>query len=155
MFESSDLLRILPHRVPALYLDRVTELFPGGARGYKNVTINESQFKGHFVGNPIMPGVLTLEALVQLVWVVILTSGLENAELPAAWCAPTWKVELSYLDRLRFRGKVKPGDRLELWVKTEQPLPAGPAEERVFKGEARVGEQVCCEAQLTVRIVAS
>lgn len=152
MFDSDDLLRILPHRVPALYLDRVTELFPGGARGYKNVTINEPQFKGHFVGNPIMPGVLTLEALVQLVWVVVLTQGLDRAELPREWCPPKRDIELSYVDRLRFRGKVKPGDRLDLLVMTEEPFPDVIDNGCLFKVEARVGEQVCCEAVLTVRL---
>ena len=100
-----EILSLLPHRYPFLLLDRVTRLEPGkSARGYKNVTVNEPFFQGHFPGEPIMPGVLIVEALAQ-VGAVALLSAEETAGKLALFAG---------IDRFRFKHPVRPGDRLEL-----------------------------------------
>jgi 3-hydroxyacyl-[acyl-carrier-protein] dehydratase len=69
----NEIMNRIPHRYPFLLVDRITELVPGkSAKGYKNVTINEPFFQGHFPGHPVMPGVLILEALAQLGAAVVL-----------------------------------------------------------------------------------
>ena len=146
MLETCDLLKILPHRIPALYLDRVTSLFPGGAEGYKNVTATENQFRGHFAGNPVMPGVLTLEALLQLIWVAYRCREWQEAVMPAEWSAPDLTVELDYIERIRFRHIVRPGDRLDLRV--EEREAEGPV--RTVSAVAKVDGKTACEALLKV-----
>lgn len=103
----SEILKLLPHRYPFLLVDRVVECVPGSyIRAYKNITINEPFFQGHFPGAPILPGVLILEALAQ-------TGGL----LAAASISDNLDNKLflfTGLDRVKFRKQVIPGDRLEL-----------------------------------------
>lgn len=100
------ILQLLPHRYPFLLVDRVVECVPGShIRAYKNVSINEPFFQGHFPGAPIMPGVLILEALAQ-------TGGCWQ---PPAWRG--WKTNSFCspgLDGVKFRRQVLPGDRLDL-----------------------------------------
>ena len=100
------ILSILPHRYPFLLVDRVVECVPGShIRAYKNVSVNESFFQGHFPGVPIMPGVLIMEALAQ-------TGGLLAA---AGMGDLTDKLFLfTGLDGVKFRRQVVPGDRLDL-----------------------------------------
>lgn len=103
----AQILDVLPHRYPFLLVDRVVELEPGQSiRAYKNVTINEPFFQGHFPGAPVMPGVLILEALAQ-------TGGL----LAAASIKENFENKLflfTGLDNVKFRKQVIPGDRLDL-----------------------------------------
>ncbi|MBQ7567435.1 3-hydroxyacyl-ACP dehydratase FabZ [bacterium] len=148
MLETSDLLQILPHRIPALYLDRVTEVFPGGAVGYKNVTATEPQFRGHFVDNPVMPGVLTLEALIQLIWVAYRCQGLNEAALPEGWQVPEAQIELNDIERIRFRQMVRPGDRLDLRVEEREAS----GDSRLVSAVAQVDGKVACEAMLRVTV---
>lgn len=97
------LLRTLPRRYPALLVDRLDECVPGtSARGMKGVTFNEPYFQGHFPGYPVMPGVLVLEALVQLSILLAVCSGEP---------APT---TIRSIDAVRFKRQVVPGDRLAL-----------------------------------------
>ncbi|NVI98139.1 3-hydroxyacyl-ACP dehydratase FabZ [Myxococcus sp. AM009] len=102
-----EILNLLPHRYPFLLVDRVVEIVPGQKlTAYKNVTINEPFFNGHFPGHPVMPGVLILEALAQATAILAYKS--ENMD-PAR--------KLTYLmgvDGARFRKPVLPGDRLQL-----------------------------------------
>ena len=99
--------QLLPHRYPFLLVDRVVEIVPGQKLvAYKNVTMNEDFFNGHFPGHPVMPGVLILEALAQAT--AILAYKTENMD-------PTRKVTyLMGVDGARFRKPVVPGDRLQL-----------------------------------------
>lgn len=101
------ILSLLPHRYPFLLVDRVVECVPGShIRAYKNVTVNEPFFQGHFPGAPIMPGVLILEALAQTGG-LLAVSGLEE-HLDGKLFLFTG------LDGVKFRKQVVPGDRLDL-----------------------------------------
>ena len=103
-----DILQILelwPHRYPFLLVDRVTDYEPGVyAKGYKNLTFNEPFFQGHFPSNPIMPGVLQIEAMAQLGAAAFLT-------------LPEYEGKLTVfagIDNARFKNIVRPGDRLDM-----------------------------------------
>ncbi|HCS72617.1 MAG TPA: 3-hydroxyacyl-[acyl-carrier-protein] dehydratase FabZ [Clostridiales bacterium] len=101
----NEIMKRIPHRYPFLLVDCVTELFPGNsAKGYKNITINEPFFQGHFPGYPVMPGVLVLEALAQLGAVAVLGSEEDNGRLAL----------FTGIDKVRFRRQVVPGDKLQL-----------------------------------------
>jgi len=101
----NDIMKRIPHRYPFLLVDRVSELVPGkSAKGYKNVTINEPFFQGHFPDYPVMPGVLIIEALAQLGAAAVL--GSEEHEDKLAM--------FTGIDKVRFRRQVIPGDRLDL-----------------------------------------
>ena len=102
-----DIENILPHRYPFLLVDRVTEFSDlKHIVGYKNVSINEPFFRGHFPERPLMPGVLMLEALAQI--------GAIFAKLSTGGAGPDDLVVLSGFDEIRFRRQVVPGDVLKL-----------------------------------------
>ena len=131
--------RLLPHRFPFLLLDRVVELGDEKIVGIKNVTINEPFFAGHFPGQPVMPGVLIVEALAQAGAVLaIRTLGDLTGKL----------VYFMALDKVKFRKMVVPGDQLRLEV---TPLRKGGA---VWKmaGKALVDGQVAAEAEFLATI---
>ncbi|MEW5783538.1 MAG: 3-hydroxyacyl-ACP dehydratase FabZ [Bacillota bacterium] len=134
------IMSILPHRYPFLLVDRITELVPGEkVSGYKNVTLNEPFFQGHFPGEPIMPGVLILEALAQIGGVAVLSrAGMEG------------KLALfAGIDNFRFRQTVRPGDRLDLsMVVTKIRGSIGKGE-----GEARVGGERVASGELMFALV--
>jgi beta-hydroxyacyl-ACP dehydratase FabZ len=136
---SGDLKRVLdllPHRYPFLLVDRIITLEPGHLVAIKNVSFNEPFFSGHFPGNPIMPGVLIIEALAQ--------SGAILA-LNEVGGDPTRLFMLAGLDKVRFRRRVVPGDQLRLEVKIikyHRPLWR-------MRAEARVGDELAAEAELS------
>jgi 3-hydroxyacyl-[acyl-carrier-protein] dehydratase len=109
MMDIQEIQALLPHRYPFLLVDRVVEIVPGQKIvAFKNVTMNEPFFNGHFPGHPVMPGVLILEALAQAS--AILAYKTENMD-------PTRSVSyLMGVDGARFRKPVVPGDRLQLNV---------------------------------------
>jgi 3-hydroxyacyl-[acyl-carrier-protein] dehydratase len=139
-----DIIKILPHRYPFLFIDRIVELEPGKkVVGIKNVTIDEPFFQGHFPGKPIMPGVLIVEAMAQ-------TGGV-LAGLSIPGFAEQDGKQLIYfmsIDKVKFRKPVVPGDQLVFEV---VPLRTG---SRVWKiaGKAFVGDDLVAEAELVAAI---
>jgi len=115
MLGAREIQEIIPHRYPFLLVDRILELEPGKrAVGLKNVSVNEPFFQGHFPGQPIMPGVLIVEAMAQ-VGAVALLSVPENKGKIALFAG---------IDGLRFRKPVLPGDTLRLEVTLDRMLGA-------------------------------
>jgi 3-hydroxyacyl-[acyl-carrier-protein] dehydratase len=103
------LLKYLPHRYPFLLIDRIVDIDgDNSATGIKNVTFNEPHFQGHFPGQPIMPGVLIVEAMAQVAGAIALKAA--NSDKPS-------HVYFLTIDGAKFRKPVVPGDRLELKVK--------------------------------------
>jgi UDP-3-O-[3-hydroxymyristoyl] N-acetylglucosamine deacetylase/3-hydroxyacyl-[acyl-carrier-protein] dehydratase len=107
VFDINAIHEILPHRYPFLLVDKITFFEENQIKGVKNVTINEPFFKGHFPGNPIMPGVLQLEAMAQVGGVLLLNT-IENPN--SVW------VYIVAIDNARFKKPVIPGDTLEIEV---------------------------------------
>jgi 3-hydroxyacyl-[acyl-carrier-protein] dehydratase len=109
-YDIQQIMNILPHRYPFILVDRILELRPGEkVRGLKNVTINEPFFQGHFPSNPIMPGVLIIEAMGQVGGVLAFASRPEKK--------PGSVIYFMGMDKVRFRKPVVPGDQLILEVK--------------------------------------
>jgi beta-hydroxyacyl-ACP dehydratase FabZ len=131
---------ILPHRYPFLLVDRMVELEVGvKGKGYKNVTINEEFFQGHYPGMPIMPGVLIVEAMAQVGALVLMSDPKFKGVKPL----------VAGLDKVRFRRRVVPGDRLEmtaevLWFRKGIGC---------MKGTASVDGEMAAEAELTFKIL--
>lgn len=130
-----EILQLLPHRYPFLLVDRVLEIVPGErARGYKNVSINEPFFQGHFPGEPVMPGVLVVEALAQLGALAVLSREESRGKLAL----------FVGINAFRFRQVVRPGDRLDLEVVLTAARPsAGKG-----KGTARVEGKLAASGEL-------
>jgi 3-hydroxyacyl-[acyl-carrier-protein] dehydratase len=134
-----EIQQIIPHRYPMLLVDRVEYMEPGvKAVGYKNVTMNEAFFQGHFPQEPVMPGVLIVEALAQTGAVAILSD--EKFRGKTAY--------FGGISGAKFRRKVVPGDVLRL--ETEIIKVKGPA--GFGKAVAYVGDKKACEAELTFMI---
>jgi len=114
-YDISKVLELLPHRYPFLLVDRVVELEQGKSlSAIKNVSINEPFFQGHFPGQPVMPGVLILEALAQA------TGLLAFAEMGDAHKTKLYM--LVGIDKARFRGQVLPGDQLVLNISQKRNM---------------------------------
>ena len=130
----------LPHRYPFLFVDKIIELSDRHIVGIKNVTFNEWFFQGHFPGNPIMPGVLQIEALAQ-------TGGILAMNLSGEGQYDTYFLKI---DNCKFKQMIKPGDTLLLKMELITPVRRGICE---MKGTVFVGNKVCAEADLIAQIV--
>ncbi len=137
MIEIKEIINILPHAYPFLLVDRILELEPGKRIvGIKNVTYNEPFFPGHFPGQPIMPGVLIVEAMAQTGGLLVFNSlSAADRQKPVYFLG---------LDNVRFRKTVIPGDqlRLELEITKHRQSIWG------FKGKALVEGKLVAEADL-------
>jgi len=129
-----DIKKIIPHRDPFLLIDEVLEVEPGKSiKALKNVDENEYYFKGHFPNNPIMPGVLIIEAIAQAGAIAVLLLAENKGKL----------VLFAGIDKARFKKIVRPGDKLEIEVEiTGLRRNIGKA-----KGTARVKGEIVCYSE--------
>ena len=132
---------LLPHRYPMQLVDKVTELGANTIVGIKNVTSNEPFFQGHFPEEPVMPGVLQIEAMAQCGGLLVLNT-LEN---PSSWSTYFMKI-----DDVKFRQKVVPGGTLIFKVDLLAPVRHGISS---MRGYIFVGDHVVAEATFTAQIV--
>ena len=131
---------LLPHRYPFQLVDKVIEMGANYIVGIKNVTANEPFFQGHFPQEPVMPGVLQIEAMAQVGGLLVLNS----VDEPERYSTYFLKI-----DGVRFRHKVVPGDTLIFRVELMAPIRRGIS---TMKGYIFVGETVVCEAEFTAQI---
>lgn len=135
----SQILEMLPHRYPFLLIDRITECVPAQySKGYKNVSFNEPFFQGHFPENPIMPGVLQIEALAQTAAPILMLMDEYKGKLTL----------FAGVDGAKFKNIVRPGDRLDM--ETECLKIKGPIAKCI--GRSYVNGKLCTEATLTVAL---
>ena len=132
----NEIKRILPHRYPFLLVDRVLELEEDKAVGIKNVTANEEFFQGHFPQQPIMPGVLQIEALAQLAGILLFYNKKDDGSLGF----------FRAIENVKFRRQVVPGDQLKLVIQLERKK-SGIAK---FSGQIYVNDQTITEAEFTI-----
>lgn len=138
MIPITEIMDTLPHRYPFLLIDRVTELQEKEyIRGIKNVTINEPFFQGHFPGQPIMPGVLIIEAMAQIAGILAYRSGVEGRSM-----------YFMSIENAKFRRPVVPGDQLNFEVRAMKQR----GTVWKFSGSATVDGKVVAEAEITAMI---
>ncbi len=143
IYHIEDIMKMLPHRYPFLLVDRLEVEVPGEKGvGLKNITMNEEFFQGHFPNNPVMPGVLQIEAMAQTAGALVISS-FDNFQDKKI------NVYFMSIDGVKFRKPVKPGDQLRMHVEKIRSR----RNVFVFKGESKVDGQVVSEAEFTAMIV--
>ena len=140
-YNIQDIIKILPHRYPFILIDRIDEVKPGEfVNAIKNVTINEPYFQGHFPGQPVMPGVLSLESIAQT------TAFLMLYELDD----PLKKnMFISGVDGVRFRRLIVPGDQLKINIQ----LKSKKLTLYKFEGTIKIDNQLAVQAIITSNLV--
>ncbi|MBS4538841.1 3-hydroxyacyl-ACP dehydratase FabZ [Clostridium sp. D2Q-11] len=140
MLNNIEIQKIIPHRYPFLLVDKIVELEEGTkAVGIKNVTMNEPFFQGHFPNNPLMPGVLIVEAMAQVGAVAVMTLE-ENKDKLAVFTG---------IDKVRFKKQVRPGDTLRMEVELIA-MKRGIGKANAI---AYVGEDIACKGTLMFGII--
>lgn len=138
MIDVKEIQSLIPHRYPFLLVDRVTECVPNEKIvGIKNVTINEPFFQGHFPGNPVMPGVLMVEAMAQISGVLAFKSGVTGKA-----------VYFLTIEKAKFRKPVEPGDQLRMEVNVSHQR----GSVWKFTGKCFVEDKVVSEAEFSAMI---
>ncbi len=138
MIDIKEILSMLPHRYPFLLVDKIVEFEPDAtAVGIKNVTINEPFFQGHFPNNPVMPGVLIVEAMAQVAGILAFKSGAQGKA-----------VYFMSIEKVKFRKPVLPGDQLRLEIKVTHAR----GSVWKFSGNAYVGDKLVSEAEFTAMV---
>lgn len=141
VYDTMQIAGMLPHRYPFLLVDKIIELGESHVIGVKNITFNENFFMGHFPNNPVMPGVLQMEALAQTGGILAL-SQVEEAH--------KWDTYFLKMDNVKFKRKVVPGDTLILKMELLSPIRRGIVH---MKGTTYVGDQLASEGELTAQII--
>ena len=141
VYDINQIKGLLPHRYPFLMIDKIVEVGEDYIIGIKNVTGNEAYFQGHFPDQPVMPGVLLVEAMAQAGGVIVL----KNVENPEQYSTYFLRI-----DGVRFKRKVVPGDTLQIEAHIIEPIRRGIAS---IIGKIFVGGQLACEATLMAQIV--
>ncbi len=141
LIDINGIKKLLPHRYPFLLIDKIIEIDPKHVVAVKNVTVNEPFFQGHFPQEPVMPGVLQVEAMAQAAGVLVLNY-LDEPE--------RYSTYFLKIDNVKFRQKVVPGNTLLMNVSLMTEIRRGCA---VVKGYAFVGEKIVCEAEFMAQII--
>jgi len=138
----AEILKRIPHRYPFILVDRGEDYIAmRSIVGIKNVTFNEPFFPGHFPGNPVMPGVLLIEAMAQTGGILMSKSLEIDIEKKA--------ILFASIDAVRFRSPVRPGDTVRMPVEVVRHR----GELFKFRGEAYVGDKIVCEAEFAAMLV--
>ncbi|MBK5719424.1 bifunctional UDP-3-O-[3-hydroxymyristoyl] N-acetylglucosamine deacetylase/3-hydroxyacyl-ACP dehydratase [Dysgonomonas sp. Marseille-P4677] len=141
IFDINKIKELLPHRYPFLMVDKIIEVGQKHIVGVKNISVNEPYFQGHFPQEPVMPGVLQVEAMAQIGGLLVLS----QVEEPERYSTYFLKI-----DNVKFRSKVVPGDTLIFRLNMISEIRRGIA---IMKGYAFIGEKLVSEAEFTAQIV--
>jgi len=138
---TKDIIKMLPHAHPFLLVDKIIEIGENYVVGLKNITYDQPFFDGHFPGDPIMPGVLQIEAMAQTGGILVLST-VDDPE--------NYGTYFLKIDNTRFKDKVVPGDTLVMKLELTEPVRRGIC---IMKGRAWVGEKLVCESELMAQVV--
>lgn len=141
VYDTVQIMRLLPHRIPFLLVDKILEISEQHVVGLKNVTMNEPFFQGHFPDNPIFPGVLQMEGLAQTGGILALHNMPDSGN---------WDTYFLKIENARFKAKVVPGDTVLYKMELLEPIRRGIVH---MQGTAYVGNKVVSEGELTAQIV--
>ncbi len=141
VYDFQKIQSMLPHRYPFLLVDKIMEMSDSHVIGIKNITFNEEFFQGHFPNNPVMPGVLQIEALAQTGGILALSTVTDPEN---------WDTYFLKIDQVKFKQKVVPGDILVMKMELLSPIRRGIVH---MQGTAYVGNKVVSEGELTAQII--